>query len=477
LHCTPEHRRLLSKNTTPPKTPRDFNHGHMISGRKLIHNCVSGVASLAFRFAPDHFEVYNPQSPYSLPTDFLFRLLRAQAMSIDAHSSQIIPRRTAMFQAVCGSLAFCSLGRALVRAQEDTLNSKIRDAIQGFVTQKEIPGAVAMVVDKERVLQVASAGFANLETKETLSPENLFWIASMSKPITAICVMMLVDEGKLSLDDPIAKYLPEMRGMKTESGESVSISILQTLNHTSGMRELPAPYSDTSLSEAAEKYAALPVHFSPGSKWQYSQTGINTAARIVEVVSQMTFDTFVQKRLCEPLELTDTTFYLSAMQNKRLAKSYTRTAEGELKESPIFLLAGKEPTDKNRLPAANGGLFSTPGDYGRICQMLLSNGSWSGKRLLSESSVHALATPTTGSLTTGFTNGNAWGIGCCVVQDPQGPTAMLSKGTYGHGGAYGTQAWIDPVRGRAYLLFVQRANFPNADASDLRLAFQKLATQ
>lgn len=393
-------------------------------------------------------------------------------MSNEPQSSQKILRRTAMLNAACGSLAFCSLGRA----NEDTLNTKLRDEIQSFVARKEIPGAVAMVVDKERVLQIASAGFSNLETNEALSPDNLFWIASMSKPITAICVMMLVDEGRLSLDDPIAKYLPKMKGLKTESGESVAVSILQTLNHTSGMRELPAPYSDASLADAAEKYPTLPVHFAPGSKWQYSQTGINTAARIVEVVSQMSFDTFVQKRLCEPLGLTDTAFYLNSTQQKRLAKSYTRTAEGELKESPIFLLAGKEPTDTNRLPAANGGLFSTPGDYGKVCQMLLSNGLWKGKRLLSESSVHTLGTPTTGSLVTGFTSGNAWGVGCCVVQDPQGPTAMLSKGTYGHGGAYGTQAWIDPVRGRAYLLFVQRANFPNADASDLRVAFQKLAT-
>lgn len=393
-------------------------------------------------------------------------------MSIDPQSSAKIPRRIAMLQAACGSLAFCSLGSA----QEETLETKLRDEIESFVARKEIPGAVAMVVDKERVLQVASAGFSNLETQEALSAENLFWIASMSKPVTAICVMMLVDEGRLTLDDPIAKYLPKMKGLKTEAGESVSVSILQTLNHTSGMRELPAPYSDASLADAAEKYAELPVYFSPGSKWQYSQTGINTAARIVEVVSQMSFDTFVQKRLCEPLGLTDTAFYLNATQHKRLAKSYTRTAEGELKESPIFLLAGKEPTDKNRLPAANGGLFSTPADYGKICQMLLSNGLWAGRRFLSESSVHALSTPTTGSLTTGFTSGNAWGVGCCVVQDPQGPTAMLSKGTYGHGGAYGTQAWIDPVRGRGYLLFVQRANFPNADASDLRVAFQRLAT-
>jgi CubicO group peptidase (beta-lactamase class C family) len=107
--------------------------------------------------------------------------------------------------------------------------------------------------------------------------------------------------------------------------------------------------------------------------------------------------------------------------------------------------------------------------------MLLGGGTWQGKQILSDRSVSLLGKPTTGELVTGFTDGNAWGIGCCVVQTPKGPTAMLSKGTYGHGGAYGTQAWIDPVRGRAYLLFVQRANFPNADASDLRVEFQKLA--
>ncbi|MEY2613341.1 MAG: hypothetical protein RL069_2153, partial [Planctomycetota bacterium] len=165
-------------------------------------------------------------------------------MSIEPQSSKKIPRRIAMLNAACGSLAFCSLGRA----NEDTLNTKLRDEIQSFVARKEIPGAVAMVVDKERVLQIASAGFSNLETNAALSPENLFWIASMSKPITAICVMMLVDEGRLSLDDPIAKYLPKMKGLKTEAGESVGVSILQTLNHTSGMRELPAPYSDASLA-------------------------------------------------------------------------------------------------------------------------------------------------------------------------------------------------------------------------------------
>lgn len=387
-------------------------------------------------------------------------------------SHSTIHRRSVLLSAAYGSLVMAGVANG----QEQATIPGIHDAIEGFVERKEIAGAITMVVNKDRVLHLDSVGYADLENKRALTPENLFWIASMSKPVTAMCVMILVDEGLLSLQDPISKYLPQMRHLKNEAGESMNVSLLQTLNHTSGMRELQAPYGDTSLAQASDKYAKLPVQFEPGSKWQYSQTGINTAARIVEVVSQMSFDAFLQMRLCEPLGLSDTGFYLSDLQQQRLAKSYTRTPEGELKESPIFLLAGKQPTDQNRLPAANGGLFSTARDYGRLCQLLLNGGTWQGKRILSEQSVKKLGDPTTGDLPTGFTPGNSWGVGCCVVQDPQGPTSMLSAGTFGHGGAYGTQAWIDPVKGRAYLLFVQRANFPNADASEVRIAFQKLAS-
>jgi CubicO group peptidase (beta-lactamase class C family) len=392
-------------------------------------------------------------------------------MQANFRNNQKILRRNALFCTAYGTLALASAGRA----QEKLSIHGVHDAVRAFVDRKEIAGAVTMVVDKDRVLHLDSAGFADLESKTAMKPENLFWIASMSKPVTAMCVMILVEKGLLSLDDPIAKYLPQMRQLKTEGGEPVDVSVLQTLNHTSGMREIAAPYADVSLAQAAEKYAKLPVHFLPGSKWRYSQTGINTAARIVEVLSQMSFDAFLQKHLCEPLGLNDTAFYLSDSQYQRLAKSYARTAEGELKESAIFLLGGKPPTDRNRIPAANGGLFSTPADYGRICQMLLNGGTWQGRRILSDQSVKRLGTPTTADLATGFTPGNSWGVGCCVVREPQGPTSMLSKGTYGHGGAYGTQAWVDPVKGLAYLLFVHRANFPNADASELRVAFQKLA--
>lgn len=365
----------------------------------------------------------------------------------------------------------------------DTPNiPKIDEALNEFVHRSEIAGAVTMIVDAERPLHLGASGFSQLGESGSSKPvpmmvDSIFWIASMTKPVTAVCILQCVDQGKLSLNDPIDRFLPEMRALKNDAGEPVVITVKQLLNHTSGMRELKEPYAPKTLAEACELYAKGGVQFPPGSKWQYSQTSINTAARIVEVLCGMSFDDYAQQAVFGPLGMRDTGFYLSEAQAKRLATSYTRTASGELEVSPIFLLQGKRPTDRNRFPAANGGLFSTAEDYAKFCQMLLGGGVAQGQRILSEASVKTLRTPTTEDLVTGFTNGNAWGIGVCVVRKPQGVTAMLSPGTFGHGGAFGTQAWIDPIRGRAYLLMVQRANFPNADDSEVRKAFQSLATQ
>ncbi len=354
----------------------------------------------------------------------------------------------------------------------------IKQAMDGFVANNDVAGVVTMVVTPNKTLHLEATGFADLASQSPLATDSIHWIASMSKPITAACMMMLVDEGKVALADPISKYLPEMAGLKNSADQKVTITIEQLLNHTSGMSEIPGKdtYTSTTLAIAVEKYAALPVLFEPGSKWQYSQTSINTAARIIEVVSGKTFDVFVDERVCKPLGMRDTSFYLTDAQMRRLAKSYSKGADGTLKESPIGLLAGKKPTDRDRMPAANGGLFSTAIDYAKFCQMLLNDGEWNGQQILSQKSVLRLRTPTTGDLKTGFTTGNAWGVGCCVVREPQGVSQALSAGSFGHGGAYGTQAWIDPVRKRAYLIMVQRANFPNADDSELRKEFQRLAS-
>lgn len=358
------------------------------------------------------------------------------------------------------------------------LNDRFGSALNPFIDKNDVAGLVVVVADKEGIIAERSLGLADVAGIKKMSKANIFWIASMSKPITGACVLMMQDEKKLSLDDPISKYIPAMKELKLADGTPAVITIRQLLNHTSGMAELKSgeAYTSLDLSEAASRYSRVSVLFPPGSKWQYSQTSINTAARIVEVVSGQTFDAFVEERICKPLEMKDTTFYLSEEQATRLAKSYSKSEDGTLKEVPIGLLAGKQPTDRDRMPAANGGLFSTAQDYSQFCRMLLNNGELAGKRILSAEAVQTMRTINTGDLVTGFTPGNGWGVGCCVVREPQGVSEKLSPGSFGHGGAYGTQAWIDPVQNRIYILMTQRANFPNSDASDLRRAFQEVAS-
>jgi CubicO group peptidase (beta-lactamase class C family) len=224
------------------------------------------------------------------------------------------------------------------------------------------------------------------------------------------------------------------------------------------------------------------MQYEPGEKWKYTQSGINAAARVVEVVSGMTFDAFVEKRIFQPLGMKSTTFYPTDEQRARLATAYAKSKDtGALDPVP----PRPEFGPRDRPPQGNGGLYSTAPDYARFCQMLLNGGTLDGRRYLSAAAMKLLTTPQTGDLPTGFfqtdTYGNrganyGWGLGTSILRTPHdGVAAMLSPGTYGHGGAWGTQAWIDPVKGVAYVLMVQRSNFPNSDASDVRGAFQLAA--
>jgi CubicO group peptidase (beta-lactamase class C family) len=345
-----------------------------------------------------------------------------------------------------------------------------------FIDKQEVAGAVTLVANGEKILHLDAAGLADVNGKKPMKPDTICWIASMTKPITGTAVMMMQDAGKLSVDDPVSKYLPEFKELKSKDGKPVEVTIRHLLTHTSGMADIndAQAKSAKSLADVIPLYVAQPVQFEPGSKWQYCQSSINTAARIVEVVSGESFPDFLEKRLFQPLGMKDTTFYLREEQLPRLAKSYARTKEGTLEEAKIFILHGLPPTSRERFPAANGGLFSTAPDYVRFCQMILNGGELEGRRYLKSESVKYMTSVLTGDLKTGFTEGNGWGLGWCVVRQPQGPTAALSAGSHGHGGAYGTQAWIDPTDKKIYILMVQRANFPNADASELRQTLQRV---
>ncbi|MEY3897366.1 MAG: hypothetical protein RLZZ214_2887 [Verrucomicrobiota bacterium] len=347
----------------------------------------------------------------------------------------------------------------------------IQKAMADFIAAKEISGAVTLVADGTHILHLSADGLADIGNQTPMATDSIFWIASMTKPITATAVMMMQEEGKLSVDDPVSKYLPEF------TGDKAGITIKQCLTHSSGLSDLKQDEvkNIATLEELMPPIVAKPLVFPPGSKWQYCQTGINTAARIVEVVSGKAFPDFLQERLFDPLDMKDTSFFPVTERIPRIAPAYNRTAAGELEKVDLFFLDGKSPSEKNRYPMANGGLFSTAPDYAKFAQMILNGGESGGRRYLKAESVKQMTTVQSGDLVTGFTPGNAWGLGWCVVREPQGVSAALSPGSFGHGGKHGTQAWIDPVKKRIYLLMIQRADIANSDGSDIRREFQNAA--
>ena len=357
--------------------------------------------------------------------------------------------------------------------------------MERFVENHQISGAVTLVAHEGEIVALDAVGLSDLRAGRKMKPDDLFWIASMTKPITAVAIMMLQDEGKLSVEDPVEKYLPEFRSqwmIEAKAKDSLTlvrpprpILMRDLLTHTSGLGDLSAPRADCSLAELVMAYSQLPLNFPPGSRWSYSNSGINTLGRIVEVVSGVPFAEFLQERIFDPLDMDDTTFWPSERQARRLAKSYQPGAKGEgLAETEIFFLKGPL-TSRTRTPLPAGGLFSTARDLFRFYRMMLEMDVNRTKPLLSESARGQLTRTQTADIKTGFTDGMSFGFGFAVVKEPKGVTAMLSPGSFGHGGAYGTQSWADPKKDLIMILMIQRARLPNADASPMREAFQRAA--
>lgn len=355
-----------------------------------------------------------------------------------------------------------------------TVNPAIDAAMQTMIKQGEISGAVTLVANKSGVIHQSAVGYADIASKRPMATDNLAWIASMTKPITAAAIMTLQDAGKLSVSDPVSKFLPEFSTLATEDGALQVITIQHLLTHTSGLSESTNEERAQAkqLADLIPGFTKQPLKFIPGSRWVYSQSGINTLGRIIEIVSGESFPVYLQQKFFGPLGMVDTTFFPDPEQQSRLATVYKKDGDQLI---PAKLPSDFEPTNIGHYIAPNAGLFSTASDYSKFCRMLLNNGSLDGRTYLSPSAVKQMRTLTTGELKTGFTPGNGWGLGVCIIREPQDVSKHLSPGSYGHGGAYGTQAWIDPVKNLIYILIVQRQNFPNADNSDVRKAFQAAA--
>jgi CubicO group peptidase (beta-lactamase class C family) len=322
-------------------------------------------------------------------------------------------------------------------------------ALQPLVDSHLLAGAVTLVADKDKVLSLETVGFADIAANRPMTPDTLFWIASQSKPITATALMILVDEGKVNVDDPVEKYLPEFKGQRLAGGAEPKhpITVRNVLSHTSGLpfsSSIEKPTLDQlPLAERVRSYATTPLDFEPDSKWNYSNAGINTAGRIIEVVSGMPYETFLDTRLFGPLGMKDTTFWPNAEQISRLAKSYKPNADNSgLEEITVGQL--KYPLDDHasRQPMPAGGLFSTAGDLAKFCQMILNGGEFQGKRYLSEAAVTQMTSKQTGDLP------NNYGFG------------WSSGDVFGHGGAHATDMSIDTKRGLITIWLIQHAGFP-----------------
>jgi CubicO group peptidase (beta-lactamase class C family) len=365
---------------------------------------------------------------------------------------------------------------------------RIAPAMQESVDRHEISGAVTVVGRRSGIVSYEAVGRRDLERGLPMTRDTLFRIASMTKPITGLAVMLLVDEGRLSIDDEVEKHLPEFRGqmlVAAHDRDTITlrrpprkITIRDLLTHTSGLpSRMPEGLADLylkrnhTLAEGVMAFSQRPLDFPPGSKWAYCNAGIDTLGRIVEVVSRMPYEEFLKKRIFEPLGMRDTTFYPTEQQLSRMAQLY-EVKPGKLVPAGERVIGTVRPA---RYPIPAGGLCSTGADLARLYQMLLCGGRFDGRTILSPKSLAHMTTVQTGELTVGFVPGMGYGLACGVVRQPQGVTAMLSPGTFGHGGAFGTQGWIDPKQDVFLVLLIQRVGVPNGDASEVRRRFQELA--
>jgi CubicO group peptidase (beta-lactamase class C family) len=368
-------------------------------------------------------------------------------------------------------LLFSGLGLLVLQAGAD--EPRIAPVLQPFVDSHSLAGAVTLVASKDKVLSLEAVGYADIAANRKMTTDSVFWIASMSKPITGTALMLLVDEGKVNVDDPVEKYLPEFRRQMVTVYRDDSTRLLKTpkhpitvrnvLAHTSGLPFQSAVEQPTldllPLREATRSYALTPLDFEPDTKYQYSNAGINTAGRIIEVVSGVSFEQFLEDRLFKPLGMKDTTFWPNEGQVARLAKSYRpNAAKTDLEEFPIGQLLYPLSDRTRRFPMPAGGYFSTAADCGRFCQMLLNGGTLDGRKYLSEAAVKQMTSKQTGD----------------ALKEGYGFGFQVSPTTFGHGGAHATNMTVDTARGLVTVWMIQHAGFPG-EGGKAHGEFQKAA--
>ncbi len=382
-------------------------------------------------------------------------------------------------------LAFLALAVPTARAGEPTLGSpeaawmsaerlkRIDDVIGRYIEAKKISGAVTLVARGGIVVHHAAQGVMDVESRTPMRKDSIFRMASSTKPVTGVAILMLIEEGKVGLTDPVSKYLPEFKGQKVAVEKDGNIELVAAdrevtirdlMTHTSGLlsggvgqRKAPPDLLrpggvGATLTEGATKYAAVPLDFQPGTRWRYSGlAGIDILARVVEVASGQTFAEFLKGRIFEPLGMTDTFFVVPDDRKDRLASIHRRTAGG-LEKIPSFIRFPDTYT------SGAGGLASTAADYSRFAMMLANGGELDGKRLLSPRAVELMGSNQVGDLFAGQAGrprGMGFGLTVEVVVDPVQAGTFRTKGSFGWDGAFGTHFFVDPQERLVAVLLVQ----------------------
>ena len=394
--------------------------------------------------------------------------------------------------------------------------NRIDSHMQGYVDRKEAAGALGLIARNGKVAFFKKWGDQNRESGIPMADDTIFRIYSMSKPITSVAVMMLMEEGHFFLNDPVAKYLPEFAEMQVQTEETDPdtgevkietstatrpITVRDLLRHTAGFtygvfgntkvdqqyRQAGILTVGTNLENTVKKLAEIPLRFEPGTRFHYS-VSVDVAGRLVEVVSGQPFDEFLQQRICEPLGMTDTGFRVPEQDRQRFAILYTpKGTQADSREAFLTAPRSKEivpmpiSTDRGDFDektlffSGGGGMVSTATDYLRFCQMLLNGGALNGNRLLSRKSVELMTADHLHGIN-GYGSGSTFGLGFGILQDIGQTGKLGSPGTFDWGGAAGTKFWIDPVENLIGVFMVQSMPHQTQMGEDFRqLTYQAIA--
>ncbi len=355
--------------------------------------------------------------------------------------------------------------------------ARIPQRMQSFVDQHQIAGAITLVARHGMVGSLDAVGFQDIESKKPMRVDTIFQVMSMTKPVTAVGVMILQEEGLLSINHPVSQYLPEFKGK--------TITLRDLLTHTSGLPGSPTGAMkdlyqrlDHTLAEAVTEYAGHPLEFEPGSKWVYSNTGIATLGRIIEIVGGQSYEQFIDARIFRPLGMTDSFFFPPHEKIDRIAMVYKYEEPGSLHRSGAGILGGDPAKYRNgsRYSAPEFGLYSTASDLCRFYRMMLNRGVLDGRRILSPASVETMTRNHTGTIHAGWMQGSGFGLGWEIVREPQGTLNLMSPRAFHHGGAFGTFGWIDPQRDLIGIYLIQRENGPS-DARDSFISMANAAVE